>query len=135
MYQPICAALCLLASFSAFAERTPLMTVEAIQKDALAFQQVVASGEPSKQKTIAWETIADAATFRAYVAGIIDMSPTGAPLDDCVAHTGINTIAWRVSQMLTSNPPNRTVPAHLQVGSALFSACDESVWPKPPSAK
>jgi hypothetical protein len=135
MYQSICAALCLLASFSAFAERTPLMTIEAIQKDALAFQQVVTFAEPSKQKTIGWETIADAATFRAYVAGIIDMSPTGEPLDDCVARTGINTLAWRVSQMLTGNPPNRTVPASLQVGSALLSACDESIWAKPAAAK
>jgi hypothetical protein len=135
MYQPICAALCLLASFSAFAERTPLMTVEAIQKNALAFQKVMTPGEPSKQTTISWETIADAATFRAYVAGIIDMSPMGEPLDGCVARTGINAIASRVSQILTSNPVNKTMPAYLQVRSALLSACDENLWEKSLTAK
>ena len=135
MYQWICAALCLLVSCPTFAERTPLMTLETIRKDALAFQKVVTFGRPSAEKYIGWETIADAATFRAYVAGIADMSPTARPLDDCFAHTELNLIAWRVSQILTDSPLNRNVPANVQVNSALFSACDESVWTRPPTAK
>jgi hypothetical protein len=119
----------LLLSSHALAEKTDIVqayTMEQMYEMAELYKSM------SENKSLGeydYINYVNAGQFRGYVGALLDSSiNTNKMVVDCAKRRSLNFIAYRVAQLITMKPIDRS---NLPIASMLFSvmwACDDSKW-------